>query len=273
MRYVPALLASVVLWAVCTDRAAALDVADSATAIEVRTAHYVASISKQEGGVLKSLRSVPDGCELVRDFRIYTDVGLYPERGYVGTRNETEPRIELSRTTDSVTVTSSGVLKGERAAGHQPIRYRLVYRFDASPRIAIESEVTPFATEGAVRAFMATCFAVPGMTEWAVNTIDGVIREDRQDGPQRSYEASRTWIDPHRPEVGFMAEGASLLATGIGAEGSGELQNIIIHGSSFFLAWLAGPAIQVRNEPYRVTFELVVGTGDPMRTGFGGAGE
>lgn len=70
-----------------------------------------------------------------------------------------------------------------------------------------------------------------------------------------------------------MAEGASLLATGIGAEGSGELQNIIIHGSSFFLAWLAGPAIQVRNEPYRVTFELVVGTGDPMRTGFGGAGE
>jgi len=271
MRCLSFLAVPVVLSTMCTDRSAAFEVADSATVVEVRTAHYTALISKQEGGVLKSLRSVADGCELVRDFRIYTDVGFYPARGYVGTRNETAPRIELNRDADTLTVTSTGVLRGDPAEGHDSIRYRLVYRFDPSPRIGVLSEVVPPARDGPVKAFMATCFAMPTMSEWAVNTVDGVIREERRDGPQRSYEASRVWISTEQPEVGFLSNKTSaLLVSGIANETAGELQNIIIHGQAFFLAWFAGPPIAVRDEPYRVTFDLVVGTGDPMRKSFAG---
>ena len=244
----------------------AVEVGQEGAVIAVSNSHYRATINRQEGGALGSLRTAGGECELLTAHRLYTDYGMYEERGHVGTVNEPAAEITVTRDGGDVRVSSAGVLRGGPAEGGGTLRYRLAYTFDESAAIRVHCEVVPFTALTDVRAFLASCFVVPRMSEWAANTADGVIREDLERRPGRNYESSKAPLDSQAPQVGFITpSGASLLVRGITAGGDSPLQSVIIHGNAFFVAWLAGAPITIGTALLQVDFELLVGHGDPMR--------
>jgi hypothetical protein len=245
--------------------AASPEVTEAETSIRVRTESCEALIDRRQGGALAALGRPGAPQPLLTAHQVYTDFGLYPDRGYVGTGKEPNAKTTVERQGDIVVVTSQGQLQGEPAAGRELSRYRLTYRFGSAPGVAVECEVVPAATATTVSAFLATYFTLPRLREWAVNTVDGIIREDVGDGKQRDYESTRLAIHAQQPQVGFiMDDGTSLLVTDIRSSAPTPLQNCIIHGRSLFLAWLSGAEVKVSAAPYRVSFRLIPGRGDPM---------
>lgn len=243
----------------------AVDIREEGAAITLANSHYQATIGSQEGGVLRSLRTADGKHELLTAHRLYTDFGLYQERGHVGTVNEREPDVTVVKGATTVQITSSGVLRGKPAEGGGTLRYKLVYTFDDSAAVHVHCEVTPFVAQTDVRAFLASCFVVPQMSEWAANTADGLIREDFERRPGRNYESSRDPLDPEAPQVGFITpSGAALLVRAIAAGEGSPLQSVIIHANAFFVAWLTGTPTTIGTAPLQLDFDLVVGHGDPM---------
>lgn len=229
--------------------------------IQVRNGHYVAVITRSPAGLLTSLTS-PDGrTTFLTGHTIYTDVGIYgPGRGHVGTREEEAPRVEVQRADGKITITSTGHLRGKLAEGKKLIPYRVAYTFDATPQITVECEVTPPYSQPEVKGFLATYFHVPKMNEWAVNTIDGVIREDCRKQRGRNYSAKVTPLNADDPRVGLLnADGRALLVSDVQWTTPIAPQNVIIHGTAFFFAWLDGLATELVQKPYRVWFVLTVG--------------
>jgi len=145
--------------------APALEIQETDTAITAINAHYRATISRNEGGALTSLKTIAGQRTLLTAHRLYTDFGFYQERGYVGTGNETAPQTTVKREGDSVIVSSSGSLCGKPAEGNDALHYRLVYTFTDSPKIHVRCDITPVAPATALRAFLASCFSVPEMSE------------------------------------------------------------------------------------------------------------
>ena len=259
-------LLSTLLIAVAHAVAGAVEVREEGASTVLVNSHYRATISRQEGGVLGSLKTADGKHELLTAHRLYTDFGMYEERGHVGTVNEREPDVAVVRDAAQVQVTSSGILRGEPADGGGALPYKLVYTFDDSAAIHVRCEVVPFAAATDVRAFLASCFVVPQMSEWAANTADGVIREDFERRQGRNYESSKAPLDAEAPQVGFITpSGASLLVRDIAAAETSPLQSVIIHGNAFFVAWLSGTPTTIGASPLQVEFDLVVDRGDPMR--------
>lgn len=247
--------------------AASPTVRETLKTLEISTTHYVAVITKTPAGLLTSLRSPDARTRFVADHSIYTDFGIYgPGRGYVGTRDERSPRVRVQRAAGKVVVTTTGHLRGRPTTGKKLSAYRVVYTFDASPRIAVLCEVTPAEPQPEVRAFLATYFHVPQMREWAANTLDGIVREDRVKRRARSYQARLLPLDAADARVGFMnQDNTSLLVSDIRWDVPVSPQNVIIHDTAFFFAWLDGEPAQLVAKPHRVRFVLTVGKGDPMR--------
>jgi len=242
-------------------------VTESTKTVRVSNAHYVAVITKLPEGLLTSL-TTPDGrSTFLAGQTIYTDYGIYgPGRGYVGSREERAPHVAVKRLDGKVVVATTGYLMGKLAQGKKLIAYRVEYTFDSTPRIRIECEVVPPDSRPSVRAFLATYFHIPNMREWAVNTLDGVVREDRGEGRGRSYSAKLLPLDPQRPMAGFInTDGTSLLVSEIKWDTPVAPQNVIIHGTAFFFAWLDGRPSMLVPKPHRVRFVLTVGKGAPMR--------
>ena len=151
---------------------------ETAGQIRFSNGHFQAIIDRQLGGMLTSLTTVDGTQRIVSDHRLYTDFGFYEERGLVSTREETTPKITVSRSGESVCIQSKGYLRGKPAKDQPLLGYALSYTFDQTPRIHVTATVTPPASMANVHGFIASCFVVPGMAEWAANTVDGVIRED-----------------------------------------------------------------------------------------------
>jgi len=239
--------------------AAEVEVVEKNQKIIILNEHYIATISKAMGGMLELLETADGRALLLSGHQIYTDVGIYPVRAYVGTRNEANPRVAITRRDGTVVVTSGGFLRGKVAEGRKLVSFGIVYVFDQSPAIRVECRVTPPEKIDDARCFLATCFHLPQMREWAVNTIDGVIREDVREGTGRNYQARDLWINTSNPWVRFInRDGSVLTVSDIESEAPMPLANIIIHGRAFFLAYLDGSIRRVLPEEYTVRFVIKV---------------
>ncbi|MBN2452356.1 MAG: hypothetical protein JXR77_18360 [Lentisphaeria bacterium] len=244
----------------------AVEVRDEGQRLELRNPRLAVVFDRSQGGMPISLTCSEGGAPLLSDLRLYTDFGLYPERGHVGTRNETEPEVSIVRGPGTVTVVSRGVLRGDPAAGHRLIPYAVTVQADDSATLHLTCELTPPVAQAETSAFLAVCFVIPAMSEWAVHTVDGILRQDVGDGRNRDYEAGRLWIHPETPRVGFLTgPGEGILVHDIRCENPRDLQNVIIHGKAFFLAWYAGAPVPIPGAAHRLSFAVTIGRGDPMR--------
>ncbi|HID05817.1 MAG TPA: hypothetical protein EYP10_01590 [Armatimonadetes bacterium] len=227
--------------------------------VRVQAQHYSAILSRKNGGLLTALRSRKTGATVLEGFGIYTDYGIYAERGYVGTRNESRSRITINRANGRLLVTTTGALKGKVAPRDQLIHYKVTYAFDSSPHIYVDCQLMPSFERNEVRAFLAVRFRVPSLREWTVRTQRGFIHQDARIGPQRSYQDVIEPLDWHEPLIIFRTKTDGALAvTKVKCRAPTVLQNVIIHGEAFFLTWLDGRPAPLLKSPYQMQFRLTV---------------
>jgi len=91
------------------------------------------------------------------------------------------------------------------------------------------------------------------------------MRGDFEAGRSRNYDSSRIPINTEAPEVGLITRsGASLLVSNIKTKDTSPMQAVIIHGRTFFLAWLSGIPTRLDRTPLSTEFDLCISRGDPM---------
>jgi len=159
-----------------------------------------------------------------------------------------------------VVVGSEGLFKPcppERA-----IAYRASFSFDESPQILVAFEICPNFGVEEVRAFLALCWALPSLSEWALNSPDGWICQDRGDGSGRDYQGFLSFREP--VALFLTGRGAHLTVKGLRWKTPVPPQRVVVHGLGFFLCFYDGhPAPLVREGRYGVEFSLSLEEGVP----------
>lgn len=225
-------------------------------------AYYSAVISTNAGGMLQELVGKATGESLVTSLRLYTDYGVYDERGYVGTGPTTATTFVAERGDDSLMTVAEGKLAGAPAEGKPALAYRVENRLDASSVVHVAVTITPEMSKQDVNGFLAICWVVPCMVRWQLRTIEGLLRHTLKPGEVekgRSYGGE--WpLDPVNPLISAITrQGAELRVENIKWSGVPAFTTPIIHGEAVFLCWLVGePRDLVAGQSATVEFDLRV---------------
>lgn len=230
--------------------------------VEYENAHYAAVVSINRGGLLERVVSRASGETLLEGMTLYTDYGVYDERGFVGAAAGGTEGLDSRREGEALVVTAQGRLVGRPAEGKPPVRYRAEFRFDQGPAIHVAVRVRPEMDRAEVRGFLALMWVVPAMQRWCIRTIDGLLRHVYRQGEeaQRSYGRELP-LDPVRPLVAATtAGGAELRVENIRASGTPAFTGPAIHGRAFFLCFLDGVPRDIKaGQESSLEFDFVVG--------------
>jgi hypothetical protein len=212
----------------------------------VGNAHYRVELSKAGGGLVARLADA-SGHVLLDRFELYTDVGLYGERRYYGSRHETQARVTTTRRGEALVVVSEGRLL--READGKPdyplVRYRVELTFDASASIRVAAALTPeFAAEPS-SAFVAQIVGLADAPELFALTDDGLLCQDASAHSTRTWQSRADPLDARRPLFGACtSRGTCVAFTDIRSRAG--LANVFVHESGrkslvAFFAWRDGP--------------------------------
>ena len=218
-------------------------VALAAGAFSFENEHYVAIFDPAEGGLMTELRAKPSGEILVQGMNIYTDYGLYARRGYVGTRGAQARQFKVQKRGGAAIVVAEGDLRGRDFKAIPPIAYRVEFRMDGSPDIAVKASITPGMSAEAVQGFLALSWAVPALRSFSVRTVLGLIRHVYQAGEEklgRSYMGRAIPLHTDRPMVELCGAASRLIIDQLKWSGTPAFTGPVIHGRAFFLCWLDG---------------------------------
>jgi len=263
-RWIASLLSQYVVWVLSAGAGEPI-VSETATGWRIRNAHFAAEIGKDAGGLLTSLAD-SEGNRLLGPFGIYTDVGLYGERRYYGTRHETAPRVTVRREGEAIVVVSEGRLI--RSADEKPdyplIRYKAVARFDASAAMAVSVVITPEFDAKPPSAFVAHTVSVPDAPEIFAHTAEGLLCQDAATRSTRTWQSALDPLDPLRPFFGVCTRRRRCVVFTHIRSASG-LGNVFYHESGHksltaFFAWRCGKASGgvVKGKPLDVSYTIRV---------------
>ena len=230
--------------------------------VEYENAHYAAVVSVGRGGLLERVVSKATGETLLEGMTLYTDFGIYDERGFVGTSEKGAGDLNSHREGEVLVVTAEGKLVGDPAEGKPPIRYAAEFRFDQGPEIHAVVKVRPELDRPQARGFLALMWVAPAMERWRIRTIDGLLRHVYRQGEeaQRSYSRELP-MDPVQPLIAATtAGGAELRVENIKWSGTPAFTGPVVHGRAFFLCFLDGIPRDIRaGEEATVSFDLIAG--------------
>ncbi len=205
--------------------------------------HYAAVFDPAEGGLITELRAKPSGEVFVQGMNIYTDYGLYPKRGYVGTRGAQARQFKVQKMRGAAVVVAEGSLKGREFRAAPPIAYRVEFRMDQSPDIAVKASITPGMSAEAVQGFLGLSWAVPALRSFSVRTVLGLLRHVCQPDEGklgRAYMGRTIPLDTDRPMIELRGAANRLVIDQIKWSGKPAFTGPVIHGRAFFLCWLDG---------------------------------
>jgi len=223
--------------------------------------HYRAEVLMDAGGLLAAVASKATGEALLARMRIYTDFGVYEERGYVGTGGTSCAKLTAEDGTTRLVTVAEGTLQGEPAVGQKAIGYRVETRFDDSPTIHVKATIEPQMDKEEVNGFLALCWSVPAMARWRLRSVEGLLRHTLRPGEAqfgRSYNGE--WpLDPVNPLIAATtAQGAELRVENLTSSGVPAFAGPVIHGETIFLLWLGGSPDLVAGKSATLEFDLKV---------------
>jgi hypothetical protein len=206
-------------------------------------------LSREKGWLADRLEDREAGV-IFADFQIYTDYGIY-ERGYVGSKEEKEGKLEIEEGKESIAAIAEGELKRAGRTVSQPIRYKVIYKIGEKREIEVEVELT---TKGGkkVSAFLAQLFTVPSVRQWLVEGLDGIISENMGNSPGvRCWESRLEPLNLDNPFIILLREKGIVRIEGI--KSNPKAQNIfLLDGGEgnlvFFFGFMDGDMVELPSE-------------------------
>jgi hypothetical protein len=214
----------------------------------LRNDRLTATFDTGQGGFLTRLAGA-DGKTWLDGGFVYTDHGLFEEGRAVGSSGVADATVTTRVEGGAAVLTAEGVCRSK--AGDPPpadgLHYRLTARLAEGPELALTCRVwldKDHTTPGRF-GFLAALFSLPAVSEWAADTVDGVVNEACQ-GEGRSFQSSQLPFAPgaERLRIGY-ADGR-VLTLDRPRPVSGPLENVFLHNNAhsaaLFLAFLDGEA-------------------------------
>jgi len=223
-------------------------VEETAGRVAVSNSYYQAVMSSDRGGLISRI-CLPDGTVIVGENALYTDRGIYGDGINVSSAHETQPKVEVVRRGDEVTVSAAGTLREADGAAEpeRGLSYLVTYRFDHSPAIRADWSVTPDFSLADVSGFFSYIMQVPDFAEWFAKTTDGVVFQPASGRSQRCFQSALEPLDAEDPWMGLLLRNGCIVGlSDIGGEP--ELGNVFMHegethATALFCAWFSGPAM------------------------------
>lgn len=238
-----AVLGTLLAAASCVWAAPRLDYAPDR--ITVTTDHLIAVFDGAQGGGMLSL-TTRDGDPITSLYHLYTDWGIYPDRGYFGT-SHAPAHLTAQERDGIVVVRAEGVLcDGQGMPPTRPgvIAYWLQYTLGDAPQVRVEWGATPSFSLTGVSAFYSLLFGVSGCVGVFANTEDGVLLQDPASHSTRTYQSAELPLSRADPWLGMLrADGTVVAFTDIAA--TPAFGNVFLHedghgNAGVFFAWLCG---------------------------------
>ena len=210
------------------------------TEVSLGNGYFSLHLSKERGWLADRLEDKEYGVVFV-DFHIYTDWGIY-ERGYVGSKEEKEGRLEIEEGEDSIKAIAEGGLKRAEGAISEPISYKVIYKIGGKRELEVEVELMPKGKKK-VSAFFAQLFTVPSVRQWLVNELDGIISENMGNVVGRCWESRLEPLNLDNPSIILFREKGIVRIEKI--KSNPKAQNIFLFDGGggnlvFFLGFLDG---------------------------------
>jgi len=218
------------------------------TEVSLGNGYFSLHLSRERGWLADRLEDREAGV-IFADFQIYTDWGIY-ERGYVGSREEKEGRLEIEEREDSIKAIAEGELKRAGGTISEPISYKVIYKIGEKRELEVEVELR---TKGKrkVSAFLAQLFTVPSVRQWFVQGLDGMISENMGNVVGRCWESRLEPLNLDNPFIILLREKGIVRIEGI--KSNPKAQNIFLFDGSggnlvFFLGFMDGDAVELPSE-------------------------
>ncbi|MBC7329994.1 hypothetical protein H5T88_06500 [bacterium] len=213
--------------------------------VSIGNDYFSLHLSKEKGWLADRLEDKEAGV-IFADFHIYTDYGIY-ERGYVGSKEEKEGRLEIEEGGDSIKAIAEGELKRAGRKISEPIGYRVIYKIGEKRELEVEVELTTKGNKR-VSAFLAQLFTVPSVQQWFVNGLDGMISENVGKIIGRCWESHLEPLNLDSPFIIFLREKNIVRIEGI--KSNPKAQNIFLFDGGggnlvFFLGFMDGNTVEL----------------------------
>jgi hypothetical protein len=210
--------------------------------------YFSLRLSKERGWLVDRLEDKEVGV-ILEDFHIYTDWGIY-ERGYVGSREEKEGRLEIEEGEESIKAIAEGKLKRAGGTISEPIGYKVIYKIGKKRELGVEVELMP-KWERKVSAFLAQLFLIPSVRQWLVNGLDGIISENMGNVIGRCWESRFEPLNLNNPFIILLREKGIVRIEGI--KSNPKAQNIFLYDGGggnlvFFLGFMDGDTVELPSD-------------------------